>query len=134
MTQLTLRLDWSEMDLYGHINNVAYFKYQQAARVHFWETIGLTAQDGSAGLGPLLAAAKVQFVKALLYPGAVHIQTAVTFVKNTSFGLTHRMLNDAGKLCAEGDDVVVVWDYGAGEKKVIPAELRDLLEGHLVQS
>lgn len=53
-----LRLDWSEMDLFGHINNVAYFKYLQAARVHFWEEMGLL-QNGKPGqVGPMLASAK----------------------------------------------------------------------------
>lgn len=132
MTHLTLRLDWSEMDLYGHINNVSYFKYQQAARVAFWETIGLTAQDGDVGLGPLLAAVNMRFVKALHYAGSVRLETGVRFVKNTSFGLVHRMLNDEGELCAEGEDVVVIWDYRLGEKKVIPVALRALLEEHLV--
>ena len=39
---LQLRLDWSEMDLFGHINNVSYFKYIQASRVHYWEQSGIS--------------------------------------------------------------------------------------------
>ena len=38
---LTLRVDWSEMDLFGHINNVMYAKYIQSARVNFVEKIGI---------------------------------------------------------------------------------------------
>jgi len=134
MTHLTLRLDWSEQDLYGHINNVSYFKYQQAARVNFWEAIGLTAQDGTEGLGPLLAAANMRFVLPLHYPGTVRLETEVSFLKNTSFGLHHRMYDEAGTLCAEGEDVVVAFDYSAGEKKLIPDSLRALLESHLGSS
>ena len=131
MTHLTLRLDWSEMDLYGHINNVSYFKYGQAARVNFWETIGLTAQDGKSGLGPSIAAVNMRFIRPLHYPGTIKVETEVLFVKNTSFGLRHRMFNDENILCAEGEDVVVVFDYGMGEKTPIPTVLRTLLEAHL---
>ena len=133
MTRLTLCLDWSEQDLYGHINNVSYFKYQQAARVAFWEAIGLTAQDGKTGLGPALAAVNMRFIRPLHYPGSVRLETDVTFVKNTSFGLRHRMFDSTNMVCAEGEDVVVVFDYAAGAKHPIPADLRALLETHLVE-
>lgn len=36
-TELNLRIDWSELDLFGHVNNVMYAKYMQASRVHFME-------------------------------------------------------------------------------------------------
>ena len=131
MTHLTLRLDWSEQDLYGHINNVSYFKYQQAARVNFWESIGLAAQDGRSGLGPSLAAVNTRFIRPLHYPGTVRLETEVSFVKHTSFGLRHRMYDEQGTLCAEGEDVVVVFNYGSGAKKPIPGDLRAKLTEHM---
>jgi acyl-CoA thioester hydrolase len=30
-----IRIDWSEIDLFGHINNLAIMKYVQTARVRF---------------------------------------------------------------------------------------------------
>jgi acyl-CoA thioester hydrolase len=134
MTQLTLRLDWSEQDLYGHINNVSYFKYQQASRVNFWEAVGITAQDGKSGLGPMLAAVNMRFIKPLHYPGMVRIETSVVFIKNTSFGLMHQMYNERGELCAQGEDVVVAFDYRAGEKREIASDLRAMLESHVSTS
>lgn len=130
MTHLTLRLDWSEQDLYGHINNVSYFKYQQAARVAFWEGVGLTAQDGKSGLGPALAAVNMRFIRPMHYPGTVRVETEVMFVKTTSFGLRHQMYDAAGVLCAQGEDVVVAFDYGVGEKALIPEHLRARLSTH----
>ena len=38
---LKLRIDWSEMDTYQHVNNVNFMKYMQSARVQFWEVSGL---------------------------------------------------------------------------------------------
>jgi len=35
-SKLPIRIDWSEMDLFGHVNNVMYFKYIQASRVNYW--------------------------------------------------------------------------------------------------
>ncbi len=39
--KLRLRIDWSEIDLFGHVNNVATLKYVQAARVNCLEALGL---------------------------------------------------------------------------------------------
>ncbi len=36
-----IRIDWSEIDLFGHINNLAIMKYVQSARVNYLELIGL---------------------------------------------------------------------------------------------
>ena len=38
-TKLDLRIDWSEIDSFGHINNIAIMKYIQAARVNYLESV-----------------------------------------------------------------------------------------------
>ena len=56
---LKLRIDWSEMDLLGHVNNIAISRYFQAARIHYMDQVGLKVFPGME-TGPILAAAKVQ--------------------------------------------------------------------------
>lgn len=93
-TELKLRIDWSEMDLFGHVNNVAFMKYIQAARVNYWESIGLTQIHTSLNKGPMLAQTTCTFLQPLYYPGQISIETSLAFIKNSSFGLTHRILNE----------------------------------------
>jgi acyl-CoA thioester hydrolase len=125
---LKLRIDWSEMDLFGHVNNVMYFKYIQAARVNYWEHIGMTDEFKRSGLGPILASSSCQFLKPLHYPGTVTIESKVEFMKNTSFGLHHRLLNDKGEFAAEAKDVVVLFNFKTNEKVTIPDNVRKLVE------
>jgi acyl-CoA thioester hydrolase len=96
-TVLKLRIDWSELDLFGHVNNVQFFKFIQSARVNYWELIGLYKMLMEEKLGPLLASAECQFKKPLYYPGEINIQTRLNFIKNTSFGLEYRLLNDGSR-------------------------------------
>ena len=112
------------MDLFGHVNNVSYFKYIQAARVHFWEQKGLTQFHKEHNIGPTVAAINCQFKKPLHYPGTVTIQTRVEWVKNSSFQLKHHLLNEAGELAAEGEDVIVWFDYNRNEKVSISEEMK----------
>ena len=126
--QLSLRIDWSEMDLFGHVNNVAFMKYVQAGRVNFWEEIGLTQMHAATGKGPMLAATGCTFLKPLHYPGNITVETRLEFIKTTSFGLHHQILNEEKQVAAEAHDVVVMFDFNANEKMEIPAELRARME------
>ena len=52
---LELRIDWSELDLLGHVNNVSIVKYCQAARIIFVTAVGLPLSPGME-FGPIEAA------------------------------------------------------------------------------
>jgi acyl-CoA thioester hydrolase len=126
--KLPLRLDWSEMDLFGHINNVSYFKYIQASRVNYWESIGLTQLHSEMKLGPILASTSCNFLKPLFYPGDIVVQCSLSFIKNTSFGIRHQILNSDGEIAATADDVIVLYDFIKNEKVAMPADLRQKIE------
>lgn len=63
--KLELRIDWSELDYFGHVNNVSFFKYIQASRVNYWDHIGLTQYHLESNIGPILASSKCDFKEAL---------------------------------------------------------------------
>lgn len=122
--QLQLRLDWSEMDLFGHINNVSYFKYIQASRVHYWEQTGLASSFSETKIGPILLSTNCTFIKPVHYPGEITVQVRLEFMKTTSFGLHHRILNQQGEIAAEAHDVIVNFDFNTNEKKPISEAFR----------
>lgn len=126
--ELALRIDWSEMDLFGHVNNVTYLKYTQASRVHYWECIGLDGNFAAKGVGPILVSTACQFKKPLFYPGNIVVKAKVDFIKNTSFGISHQIYNDKNELCAEAQDVIVTYDFEKDEKIIIPDWLRLKIE------
>src|SRR6478609_3752156 len=126
--KLELRLDWSEMDLFGHVNNVSYFKYVQASRVNYWEAIGLTNLYKETNIGAILASTACQFKKPLHFPGNITVQVRLDFLKNTSFGLKHQILNEQGEVAAEARDVMVMYDFTKNEKVEIPEGLRKKIE------
>jgi len=128
-TTLDLRIDWSEMDVFGHINNVAFFKYIQASRVNYWEKIQLTKLHAQTNIGPMLASTGCDFKKPLFYPGNIQVLAKLDFLKNTSFGLSHIILDSAGDIAAIARDVVVLYDFNANTKATIPADLRENMEG-----
>ena len=126
--KLHLRLDWSEMDLFGHINNVMFFKFIQASRVNFSEHVGLMREYYKDKIGPILVATGCQWQKPLFYPDNIIVEIRVEFIKTTSVGLHHRILNGKGELSAEAHDVIVLYNFAKNEKVHIPHELREAMK------
>ncbi len=122
--KLELRIDWSEIDLFGHVNNLAIFKYVQAARVNYMEIIGLMQMQTEIKMGPILASATCQFRKPLFYPGQVIIYSKVDTIKSTSFHLQHEIKNDDGEIVAEAHDIIVMYDFERKHKLNIPEEIK----------
>lgn len=72
-------------------------------------------------IGFMVAETNCKFKKELLFPGNIHIETKIEFVKNTSFALEHTIKNDANELVAIARDVLVVFDFNKKEKCLIPS-------------
>ena len=126
--KLNLRIDWSEMDLFGHVNNVSYFKYIQASRVNYWETIELTRIFEQEKIGPILLSTNCQFIKPLHYPGHITAEASIEFIKNTSFGIHHRIIDKHQQIAAEAHDVIVMYDFKTNGKVPFPDTYRRKVE------
>jgi acyl-CoA thioester hydrolase len=132
-TSLVVRIDWADLDLFGHVNNVAFFRYVQAARVNYCDQVGLSSTDPSAAPGFMVASSTCDFKKPLKYPGEITVLTRVDWMKNTSFRLQYVIRDQAGDICGEAGDVIVVYDHSKGEKMAITSGLRETIcavEGH----
>ena len=127
-SQLQLRIDWSELDAFGHVNNLAILKYVQAARVQYLEAVGLMQSQAENKTGPILASISCRFRKPLFYPGHVTVRSKVDGVKNTSFRIKYGIYNDRNEISAEAEDIIVFFDFRKNIKLAIPDGLREKLE------
>ena len=126
--EVELRIDWSEQDLYGHVNNITYFKYTQAARLEYLEKIGLSEGYMRKKIGPILAATTCQFKKQMFFPGKIKVCSGVKFIKNSSFGLHHLIKDQDGEIVAEADDILVTFDFAKNKKVNCPDDVRQKIE------
>ena len=114
-----LRIDWSEIDYFGHINNLAILRYAQTSRLNYLEQNGMMQFHRETGIGPVLASTSCQFKKQLFYPGEVTVLTHVEHFKTTSFHMRHVVLNHENECVAEMVDILVMFDYKNNKKHVI---------------
>ena len=126
--KMELRIDWSEIDIFGHVNNLAILKYVQAGRVNYLEAVGLMQSQAEAGIGPILASMSCQFRKPIFYPGRVTVCSTVDQINNSSFRICHVIYNDNSEIAAEAQDIIVLFDFAKQSKLNIPDCLRERIE------
>jgi acyl-CoA thioester hydrolase len=125
--QVRIPIAWGEMDSFGHVNNIYYFRYFETARIHLFQDIGLLQYLKERGIGPILAETFCKFKKPLFYPDTVTVGARVKSMGKTSFVMEYTLTGDAAGLAATGEARMVVYDYRASKKTEIPPQIREKL-------
>jgi acyl-CoA thioester hydrolase len=114
---------WGEMDALGHVNNVAYFRYMESARVAFLLRLGIDRLRMSTGVGVILQSAQCRFRRPVVYPDTLVISSRVTAIEADRFTLEHEMTSKTlGEVAAIGHGIIVAYDYAGGRKVPLPTD------------
>jgi acyl-CoA thioester hydrolase len=105
---------WGEMDAFGHVNNVVYFRYCENGRIAYIRRLDWFTHMQATNVGPIIASANLRFRRAVRYPDTL---------------LLHRIVSTAQDcIAAEGEAVVVSYDYAQQQKTPLPEVIRQALE------
>ncbi|MDZ7359954.1 MAG: acyl-CoA thioesterase [candidate division KSB1 bacterium] len=116
---------WGEMDALGHINNTVYFRYFESARVDYLTRINFLDPDANSGIGAILASTQCDFRKALVYPDTVSVGARVIEIGGDRFVMDYRLVSHQWqKIAAQGQGVVVAYDYRHRRKAELPEAVR----------
>ena len=117
---------WGDMDAMGHVNNIIYFQYLEAARVGYFEGKGWESGDTSPTRhGPVVVSQTFNYRRQLRYPADVDVGVACTEVRGRSFVLSYGVFRKGSdELIGDGNSVLVWLDYGIGKAVQIPPDLR----------
>jgi acyl-CoA thioester hydrolase len=121
---------WGEMDALRHVNNVAYFRYFENARIAYFEKIGFWDLMKTSGIGPILASTKCKFIAALSFPDTVLVGTRTSEIKADRFIMEYCLVSRRlQRVAATGEAVLVTYNYHEKKKAPIPEELRKIISG-----
>lgn len=97
---------WGDLDAQKHVNNTAYFRYFEEARVQLFAQAGLTMADSKVGL---LVHASCDFLKPLDYPATLVVHLVLTHIGRTSlhFDTLIECHDTPGDIYARGKNVFV---------------------------
>ena len=116
---------WGDMDAYQHVNNVVYFRLFENARIAYFQELGVLEQMDQTGVGPILASTHCRFKIPLTYPDTVSVGAKVTEIQEDRFVMKYAVASHRHqKIAAEGEGLVVHFNYREVRKERIPDELR----------
>tara|TARA_Y100000588_G_C14050290_1_gene836868 strand:+ start:505 stop:999 length:495 start_codon:yes stop_codon:yes gene_type:complete len=125
-TDVTLR--FCDQDSLGHINNVAYGAFVEAARTSLID--GMFSQFKTKSINFVLARLIINFRQEMYYPGIVNIGALFTRIGSKSFTSHYGLFND--NLCvATAESTNVFFDLSTHESILPPKEIRDAIQSEI---
>ena len=128
VVRLEVPVAWGEQDLFGHVNNIVYFRYFESVRMHYLERIGVLRSHRESGMGVILASTTCDFKKPVTWPQLLTVRTGTVAVGNTSFTMEYLITDEQGEAVATGVSVLVMYDYTSGNKIRVTDEVRAAIE------
>lgn len=126
--QVEVPVAWGDMDALGHVNNTVYFRYFETARITCFAELGLGQIEQSNEVGPILHSASCRFRIPLTYPDTVTVGARIGDVGEDRFVMHYRAVSHRyDAVAADGESLIVTFDYTTSTKALIPDDLRALL-------
>lgn len=126
---IELPVAWGEMDALRHVNNIVYFRYFESARMAYFTRLDIWNYMNETGIGPILASTGCKFKLPLTYPDTVSVGTRISEIEADRFVMKYVVVSHQhAKVAAEGEGLVVSYDYRALRKAPLPDEIKKRIE------
>jgi len=120
------RVRFSDVDIYGHVNNVKYFEYYQEARLAYLTAMGRAEDEGRFAV--VVARVNVDYKRPILFRSEPYvIESWIDRVGNSSFGLSAE-IKDGDTVLSRAEAVLVTFDLKTQTARPLTAAERESLE------
>ena len=123
-----LQIRFADIDVMGHVNNANYLHYFELARLHFFgELLGEDWDWKSYGI--LLAKNTVEYKYPVVLTDQISVEIYCCRIGEKSFTFKYQIV-DSEKCFAEGESVVVCFDYHKNSSIPIPEKMLTVLSDY----
>ena len=121
-------VNWGEIDAFGHLNNIYFFRYFENCRIGIYERLGFISQGMLKGVGPIVAESKCRYKAPVTYPDTLHVGAKIVEIGEDRFKIEHIIVSEKlARTAAVGETVIVSYDYEKRRKTPMPQVWRDKL-------
>ena len=112
---------WGDMDAFGHVNNVMYYRYIESARIRYLDELNIFQQD----VYTVVASNQCKYIRPVFYPDQLKIGTRVEEMRNSALRMSYLLWSEAQQtVVAWGEAVIVCVNKENMNKTEIPALIR----------
>ncbi len=121
---VTIDIAWSDLDALGMVNNVLFYRYFEKARFEYYARLGMEPGVLRGNIGPVMAFSSCTYLASLTWPDTVTVGARIREIKTTSLVMEFAIESGKSGRAATGETVIVMVDYGTGEKVPVPEDIR----------
>ena len=108
---------WGDMDAFGHVNNVQYYRYIESARIAYLMALNIFDQD----IVTVVASSECKYLRPVFYPDVLHIGARIEELRNSAFRMHYSLWSETqNQIVATGEAVMVCVDKVTSNKLAIP--------------
>jgi len=113
---------WGDMDAFGHVNNVIYYRYIESARICYLDVLNIFKLD----INTVVASSQCKYLKPVFYPDQLKIGVRVEEIRNSAFRMNYLIWSSVQQQnVALGEAVIVCVDKENMQKTLIPEIIRE---------
>ena len=121
--QITIPVQWGEMDALGHVNNASYVRWGESARISYFDQSGLFDRTLHSSV---LGFQSLKYIAPVVYPDTVRIGTQMEEIRHDRFIMRSHFFSEAlERLVVIHLHEIVVLDAQTFKRLEIPQSLRD---------
>lgn len=108
---------WGDMDAFGHVNNVQYYRYIESARIAYFQALNVF----DAAVYTVVSSNQCKYLAPLFYPDTLQIAARVVEMRNSACRMHYLLWSEQQQqVVAEAEAVVVFVDQVNLKKTPIP--------------
>lgn len=113
---------WGDMDAFGHVNNVMYYRYIESSRIRYMDELNIFQQD----VYTVVASNQCKYIRPVFYPDQLKIGVRVEEMRNSALRMSYLLWSEAQKtVVALSEAVIVCVNKENMNKTEIPAVTRE---------
>ena len=113
---------WGDMDAFGHVNNVIYYRYIESARIRYFDQLDVFNE----AVLTVVASNQCKYLKPVFYPDTVYVGARVEEIRNSAIRMHYSLYSTAQQaVVATGEAVVVFVEQETMHKTLIPTAVRE---------
>lgn len=118
---------WGEMDAFSHLNNVAYARYFENARVEFFRHLGVWNEGTALAFGPVITNLNMQYRRQVRFPAELDVTLGISRLKTRSVSMVCSMWQEG--VCVHTAEADFLWVNFQEERAFdMPATLIEALQ------
>ncbi len=113
---------WGDMDAFGHVNNVMYYRYIESARINYFDALNIFEQK----VLTVVASNQCKYLRPVFYPDQLKIAVRVDELRNSAMRMSYQLFSTVqNALVATAEAVIVCVDQENMQKAAIPEDIRE---------